>query len=110
MLATRRPRPAWIARRRHALRAMDTVVAEVGAKTRKIRLKRVEKRKRLRSVDKVEVASKADRMPVEGPRNVVNQLETRLAVEIGIAAVASRRERVGQLQVRPRGNRGEIER
>jgi len=71
------------------------------------RFKRIEERKRFRGVDKIEVASEADRVAVETTGYIVNNLKARLAVKIRIAAIDPGSERVGQLQVRLGRNRRE---
>src|SRR6266849_11190515 len=110
MLAPGRSGPARVARGRHALRAIDLVIAEVCAKIGEVRLKRVEKRERFRGVNKIEVAAEANGVPAKRARYVVYDLETRLTIEIWVAAIDSGCKGIRQLQVRLRGNRREIER
>src|SRR4029077_14268995 len=99
-----------VSRGRHALRAIDAVITEVRAEIREVRFKGVEQGEGFRSVDKVEVSAEADGVAVETAGYIVPDLEGRLAVKVRVSAVSSRRERIGQFQVRLRGNRREIER
>src|SRR4029077_7781269 len=87
MLATGRSGATWVPRRRHALCAIDAIIAKVRAKVREVCLKRVEKRKRFRGLDMIEVTAKANGVPVEAARDVVDHLEARLAIKIRVAAV-----------------------
>src|SRR5258706_10238087 len=100
MLATGRSWAARVACGRHTLRAVDAVIPKECAEVREVRFKRVEERKRFCGIDKIEVATKADGVTIEGARNIVDQFKARLAVEVRVAAIDSRCERVRELQVR----------
>src|SRR5712675_289327 len=115
MLATGWARPSRIAGSRHALRPYTTgrgppVITQKRAQAREIRLEGIEQRKGFRGVHKIKVAAEADRMAIEGARDIVHNFKSRFAVEVGIPPIDSGGERVGQLQVRLRRNGWEIKR
>src|SRR6202040_3005189 len=111
MLAPGRSGAAGVSCRGHALRpdaAGRSVISQKCAEVRKVRFKRIEERERFGGIDKIEVAAKAERMDIEGARNIVDQFKARLAIKIRIAPVDSGRERVRELQVRLRRDGREI--
>src|SRR5262249_23737187 len=110
MLAANGPRTAGIADRRHALRTVHAVIAQVRTEVREVGFERVEERKRFGGIDVVEVAAKAQGVLAEGHGEIVHQLKPRFAVEVGVAAVHAGREGVGEFEVRLRRYRREVER
>src|ERR1700687_2610167 len=113
MLAASRSGTTGIGRRRHTLRAYAarrSVISQKCTQAREIRLEWIEQRKRFRGVHKIEVATETDGVAVKAARHIVNDLKARLAVKIRIAAIDSRGERIGELQVRLRGNGRKIKR
>src|SRR6266481_1720870 len=113
MLASRWSRASHIAGRRHALgpyTSCRSIISQKCAEAGKIRLEGIEQREGFGGVDKIEVATEANRMAVEGACDVVHDFKSRFAIEVRIPAVNTSGESVGQLQVRLRRNRRKIKR
>src|SRR5258706_6989622 len=114
MLATGWARPSRIPGSRHALRPhtirRTSIISQKCAKAGKVRLEGIEQREGFGGVDKVEVATEANRMAIEGACDVVHNFKSRFAVEVGIASINPGCERIRQFQVRLRRNRWKIKR
>src|SRR5262249_55449265 len=85
------------------------VAAEERGQAGEIGFKGIEEREGLGGADKVVVAAEAEGVFADGDIEVVHEFETRFAVEVGVAAVDAGGKGVGKLQVRLRGDGGEVE-
>src|SRR5712672_4010707 len=107
MLATGWARPSRIAGGGDALwpyAAGCSIISQKCAQAREIRLEGIEQRKGFRGVHKIKVAAEADRVAIEGARDVVHNFKLRFAVEVGIPSIYPGGECVGQFHVRLRRN------
>src|ERR1700730_17814210 len=111
MLAAGGAGPAGIARSRDTLRADAAgraVVSQERAQIRRVRLEGIEERKRFCCLDVIHVSAKADRMAVVTEGHTVYQFESRLAIEVRIAAVHASCKGIGKFEVWLGGHRGEV--
>src|SRR6266487_4065155 len=83
-----------------ALSPQEAIVSEIRTEAPEMSFEGIEKRKGLLSTHPVVIASEGNDVLFQGASHVVHQLVAGLAVELGVSAIDSGSENVGELQVR----------